>query len=89
MPRPRSRDRTWIKKNGGSFFGFKLHTKDDLSDVFIDEYEVTTASVHDNNVDLTKKGEVHRGYAGSGGKRLCVDMIKAKREPIDRRTEER
>ena len=78
----RSRDGTWTKKRGRSFFGFKLHTKDDLSRVFIDEYEVTTASVHDNNVDLTKKGEVcvrDRGYAGSGGKGLCVDMIKANR----------
>jgi IS5 family transposase len=78
----RSRDGTWTKKRGRSFFGFKLHTKDDLSGVFIDEYEVTTASVHDNNVDLTKKGEVcvrDRGYAGSGGKGLCVDMIKANR----------
>ncbi len=78
----RSRDGTWTKKNGRSFFGFKLHTKDELRGVFIDEYEVTTASVHDNNVDLTKKGEVcvrDRGYAGSGGKGLCVDMIKANR----------
>ncbi len=78
----RSRDGTWTKKHDRSFFGFKLHTKDDLSGVFIDEYEVTTASVHDNNVDLTKKGEVcvrDRGYAGSGGKGLCIDMIKANR----------
>jgi transposase, IS5 family len=47
----------------------------------INDFEVTAASVHDNNVDLTKKGEVcvrDRGYT-AGGKGLCIDMIKATR----------
>jgi IS5 family transposase len=78
----RSRDGTWTKKRGRSYFGYKLHTKDDLSSVFINDFEVTTASVHDNNVDLTRKGEVcvrDRGYAGSAGRGLCINMIKATR----------
>jgi IS5 family transposase len=76
----RSRDGTWTKKRGRSYFGYKLHTKDDLASGFIDEIEVTTASVHDNNVDLNKKGDVcvrDRGY--TGGKGLCVNMIRATR----------
>jgi transposase, IS5 family len=78
----RSRDGTWTKKNGRSFFGYKLHTKDDLTSGFIDEIDVTTASVHDNKVDLTGKGDVcvrDRGYAGSAGRGLCINMIKATR----------
>lgn len=77
----RSRDGTWTKKHGRSYFGYKLHAKDDLASGFIDAIEVTTASAHDNNVDLTKKGEVcvrDRGYT-TGGKGLCISMIKAER----------
>ena len=43
--------------------------------------DVTAASVHDNNVDLTKKGEVcvrDRGYS-AGGKGFCISMIRAAR----------
>jgi IS5 family transposase len=76
----RSRDGTWTKKRGRSFFGYKLHTKDDLSSVFIEDFEVTTASVHDNNIDLTKKGEVCvRDRAYTGGRGSCVNMIRATR----------
>ena len=74
-----SRDGTWTRKRGRSFFGYKLHAKDDLASGLIDEIEVTTASVHDNNVDLTKKGEVcvsDRGYT-AGGRGLCINTIKA------------
>jgi len=76
----RSKDGTWTKKRGRSYFGFKLHTKDDLSTGFIADFEVTTASVHDNNIDLTKLGEPcvrDRGY--TGGRGLCVNMIRATR----------
>lgn len=77
----RSKDGTWAKKHGRSFFGYKLHTKDDLASGFIDELEVTTASVNDGTVDLAKKGEVcvrDRGYP-QGGRGLCISMIKATR----------
>ena len=76
----RSRDGTWTKKRGRSYFGFKLHTKDELSTEFISDFEVTSASVHDNNVDLTNPGETcvrDRGY--TGGKGLCANMIRATR----------
>jgi IS5 family transposase len=76
----RSKDGTWTKKNERSYFGYKLHTKDDLSDGFISDFAVTTASVHDENADLTKKGEPcvrDRGYTNGGGRGLCVTMIRA------------
>ncbi|MHB8568097.1 MAG: transposase [Nitrososphaerales archaeon] len=76
----RSKDGTWTQKNKRSYFGYKLHTKDDLSAGFISAFEVTTASVNDNNVDLTKKGEPcvrDRGYTNGGGRGLCVTMIRA------------
>jgi transposase, IS5 family len=86
----RSRDGTWTKKRGRSYFGYKLHTKDDLASGFIDEMDVTTASVHDNNVDLTKKGEVCvRDRAYTGGKGLCVNMIRAtKGSPLTKEDKE-
>jgi len=76
----RSKDGTWTKKRGRSYFGFKLHTKDELSTGLISDFEVTTASVHDNNIDLTKLDEPcvrDRGY--TGGRGLCVNMIRATR----------
>lgn len=77
----RSRDGTWTKKkHGRSFFGYKLHTKDELGSGFIVDIEVTTASVHDNNVDLTRKGEVCvRDRAYTDGKGLCINMVRATR----------
>ena len=76
----RSKDGTWTQENNRSYFGYKLHTKDDLSTGFISAFEVTTASVNDNKVDLTKKGEPcvrDRGYTDPG-KGLCLSMIRAK-----------
>lgn len=38
----------WIKKNGEKFYGYKNHAKVDTKSKFIDNYEVTDASVHDS-----------------------------------------
>jgi len=88
----RSRDGTWTKKHGRSFFGYKLHTKDDLASGFISEIEVTTASVNDGTVDLSNKGEVcvrDRGYPQAGGRGYCVSMIKATRgSPVTEKDKE-
>jgi IS5 family transposase len=87
----RSRDGTWTKKHGRSYYGYKLHTKDDLASGLIDEIEVTTASVNDGTVDLTEKGEVcvrDRGYP-QGGKGQCISMIKATRgHPVTKEDKE-
>lgn len=76
----RSKDGTWTKKNERSFFGYKLHTKSDLSTGYVSDFDVTTASLHDENMDLTKKGEPcvrDRGYTNGGGRGLCITMIRA------------
>jgi len=64
----RSRDGSWTKKNGKNIFGFKLHTKMQKGSKFIEEVAVTTAKVHDNNIDLADEDDViyrDRGYTGT------------------------
>ena len=41
-------DARWTKKNGEIFYGYKNHAKVDTKSKFIDNYEVTDASVHDS-----------------------------------------
>ena len=63
----RSRDGDWAKRRKGSSFGYKLHTKTDTDRGLVRDLEVTTASVHDSRVDLSRPGEVvyrDRGYFG-------------------------
>jgi IS5 family transposase len=63
----RSRDGTWAKKGVKSSFGYKLHAKADVDLGLIRDLETTTASVHDSQVDLSRKGEVvyrDKGYFG-------------------------
>jgi IS5 family transposase len=63
----RSRDGTWAKKGKKSYFGYKLHQKNDIDYGLIREIETTTAKVHDSQVDLSVEGEVvlrDRGYFG-------------------------
>jgi IS5 family transposase len=58
----------WVKKVSISYFGYTLHTKRDMEHSLIRELETTPASVHDSQVDLSKKGEVvyrDRGYHGA------------------------
>ncbi len=54
----RSRDGSWAKKGSKSYYGFKLHAKMDVDRDLIRDLETTTASVHDSQVDLSRKGEV-------------------------------
>ena len=63
----RSKEGTWSKKGNNSFFGFKMHTLVDKDFLFIREIETTTASVHDNKIDLSKPGQTvyrDKGYFG-------------------------
>jgi transposase, IS5 family len=69
----RSKDGTWTKKHGHWEFGYKLHTKVENKTKLITEIAVTTARVHDANVDLTKEDEV--GYRD---KAYCAQKCKAK-----------
>ncbi len=64
----RSKDGSWTKKNAKSIFGFKLHTKMQKGSKIITEMALTTASTHDNKIDLADENEImyrDRGYSGS------------------------
>jgi len=79
----RSKDGSWAKKGSKSYFGYKLHSKLDTEHGFIRELETTTASVHDSQVDLSKKGEVvyrDRGYQGAVAKGYSATMKRGARD---------
>ena len=64
----RNEDGSWVTKNGKSQFGYKLHTKVESSQGIITELAVTTASVHDNQIDLSEEDEIayrDKGYFGA------------------------
>ena len=63
----RSKEGTWTKKNSKSYFGFKVHSKEDCDYGLIWELQTSTASLHDSQIDLSKEGEVvyrDKGYFG-------------------------
>lgn len=65
-PTTRNEDGSWTKKNNKSYFGYKLHTKMELGNDFITEFAVTTAKVHDGQIDLSEENEVayrDKGYS--------------------------
>ncbi len=64
----RSRDGTWARKGTKSEFGYKLHSLIDKEYQFIRRFDTSTASLHDNQVDLSQKGETvyrDKGYFGT------------------------
>ncbi len=64
----RSKDATWTRKNGKKHFGYKLHTKVKRGSKLITEFAVTTAKVHDNNIDLGNENDevLYRDKAWTG-----------------------
>lgn len=89
----RSRDGTWAKKGTKSYFGYKMHGAMDEDFGLIRRIEVTTASVHDSQVDLAKEGEVRyadKGYFGARTKGYDAAMRKAtKGRPLSYKDEMR
>lgn len=60
-------DGSFSVKHGQVHYGYKSHIKVDTDHYLIRDYEVTTASVHDSEIDLSEQGEVvyrDRGYTG-------------------------
>ena len=57
-------DARWTKKNGETFFGYKNHAKVDTKSKFIDNYEVTDASVHDSQPldDLLTEDDIGQDF---------------------------
>lgn len=64
----RNKDGTWAKKYGKSHFGYKLHTKVQRGSKIITEIAVTTAKVHDSNIDLGNENDdvLYRDKAWTG-----------------------
>jgi len=61
------KDGSFSVKHGQVHYGYKSHIKLDVNHHLIRDVEVTTASVHDSKVDLSKPDEVvyrDRGYTG-------------------------
>jgi len=83
----RSRDGTWAKKGSKSYYGFKLHAKSDVDLGLIRELETTTASLHDSQVDLSRKGEVvykDKAYHGVKSRGYDATMRRGVRgRPLD------
>jgi IS5 family transposase len=64
----RSQDGSWGKKGVKSNFGFKLHSLIDTNHQLIRRFDTTTAATHDNQIDLSEKGETvyrDKGYFGT------------------------
>ena len=73
----RSKDGTWSKKGGKSYFGYKMHTIIDSDFELIRRIKTTTASLHDSQVDLSMEGEVvyrDKGYFGVNPKGYDATM---------------
>jgi IS5 family transposase len=78
----RSKDGTWAKKGNELHFGYKLHQNFDLQYGLIRAIETTTASVHDSQIDLSRKGETiyrDKGYFGASARGKSVTMWRATR----------
>lgn len=78
----RSKDGTWAKKGNRTHFGNKLHTVQGTEMPLIREFVLTTASLHDSQVDLGIPGiPIYRdkGYSGSHTRGIDGTMEKASR----------
>lgn len=70
------KDGSFSVKNGQVHYGYKNHTKTDIDHHLIRDYDATSASVHDNNVDLVEEGD-HAAYRDKGyfGKPLKAKKV--------------
>src|SRR3989338_6855092 len=77
------RDSSFSVKNGQVHHGYKSHIKLDVGNHLIREAEVTTASIHDGDIDLVKKGDGaayrDKGYFGKKISAKCVEDKTMKR----------
>jgi IS5 family transposase len=90
------KDATYSRKAGQVHYGYKNHIKMDVKNQLIREYEVTTASTHDSQVNLInkndKKAYMDKGYQGMTLPKKVKNLImkRASRgHPLTNREEER
>jgi IS5 family transposase len=67
QPSTRNEDGSWAKKGKKNYFGYKTHAKVDADNGIITEVAVTTASVHDSAIDLTKQMRLLTGTKDISG----------------------
>lgn len=71
------KDSTFSIKHGQIHYGYKKHIKLDVDHHLIRSYEVTTASLHDSQIDLIKKKDIaawrDKGYHGTKLKKGIID----------------
>ncbi|MEM0136368.1 MAG: IS5/IS1182 family transposase, partial [Thermoplasmatales archaeon] len=71
---------TWSKKGSKSYFGYKLHTVQGTDMPLIREFAVTSASLHDSNIDLgipEISNYRDKGYFGSKTRGMDGTMDRA------------
>ncbi len=76
----RSKDGTRAAKNKKAHFEHKLYTSQTAEHDIIANYAVTTASVHESQIDLSITGIVNykdKGYFGIEGRRIDANMDKS------------
>lgn len=73
------RDGSFSVKNGQVHYGYKNHMKVDIDHYLIRDYDVSTASLHDGEIDLIEEGDV-AAYRDKGyfGKKLKAKNVKDK-----------
>lgn len=73
------RDGTFAVKNNQIRYGYKVHTKPDVDYHLIRDYDVSTASLHDGEIDLVGEGDnaVYRDK-GYFGKQLKAENVEDK-----------
>lgn len=72
-----NKDGSFSVKNGQVHFGYKSHIKSDVDNQLIRAYEVSTASLHDGDVDLIGNGDcVAYRDKGYFGKKLKAKNVK-------------
>src|SRR3990172_2008204 len=73
------KDGSFSIKHGQVHFGYKNHTKLDVGHTLIRAYEVTTASLHDGEIDLVKNGDgIAYRDKGYHGKKLLAKHVQDK-----------
>lgn len=73
------RDGTFAVKNGQVHYGYKDHVKTDVDYHLIRDYKISTASLHDAEVDLVEEGD-HAAYRDKGyfGRKLKAEKVEDK-----------
>lgn len=76
-------DGTYAVKHGQVHYGYKNHIKMDVCHHLVRAYDVTTASLHDNQIDLIRRGDKaayrDKGYFGKKLKYACVKDMTMRR----------